>query len=174
MKTTDKGRGAAAIWFLTAAVLAGAAWSTCGSGAAYFQTDGSAPPMIVTWTGGSLPSLSGDGAEGGDGGRGRDVVQVSSIADWQRVHTGTTVAGAPPEFRHLAHVEGTAPGCIFTATPLHAIDGTLLHSAGGRDCPLAENDRRCGYIATGFLVFARAGASCEEFGIPDCTGPFCY
>ena len=165
-------RSVVAIWFIAfVALCALGLHGRCGADA---QTDGSAPPMIVTWTGGSLPSLSGDGAEGGDGGRGRDVVQVSSIADWQRVHTGTTVAGAPPEFRHLAHVEGTAPGCIFTATPLHAIDGTLLHSAGGRDCPLAENDRRCGYIATGFLVFARAGASCEEFGIPDCTGPFCY
>ena len=163
----ESGRSRTLLWILAALALVLAASDATP------QTDGSAEPMRLGWTGGSLPSLSGDGAAGGDGGHGTDTIQVRPTTDWNRLHTATVVAGHPPEFRHLAHLSGPQ-GCVFTANPLHAADGTLLHSAGGRECPRAEGDRRCGYIATGFDVFALAGASCEAYGIPECTGPFCY
>lgn len=171
MTNQDRDR-ADAFHFALALAIAAAIFGLL-AGTAGAQTDGSAEPMRLGWTGGSLPSLSGDGAAGGDGGRGTDAIQVRPTGDWRRLHTAASVAGAPPEFRHLAHLGGPQ-GCVFTATPLHALDGTLLHSGGGRDCPLSETDRRCGYIATGFDVFALAGASCEQYGIESCTGPFCY
>ena len=134
------------------------------------QTDGSQEGMRLQWTAGPLPSLSGDGESGGEDGGGSDVVEVSEVSDWANHHAATRIARSS-DFRHIRHMGGPQ-GCVFTAdsTP----GGYLKNVGGGRDCPEREGVSGCGYISEGWLVFALAGASCEQFGIPRCQGPFCY
>ena len=173
MSEVKRDRGIIALWLLTGLVLFAAAMSTCEQRPAEAaQTDGSAEPMVVSWTGGSLPSLSGDGETGGDGGRGEDTIQVLPAGTHFVARHGTTIAPHPPEFRHLVHESGPA-GCVYTGE-LRTPTGLVLHSGGGRECPRAPGDRRCGYIAQGYSVFAVAGQSCAAAGIAPCTGPFCY
>ena len=171
-------RSIIAIWFVAFIALCALGLSgRCGADA---QVDGSAEPMIVSWTGGDLPSTSGDGETGEDGGHGTDTVQVHPTEDWHRDHRATVIASHSDQFRHLMYESGPQ-GCVFTAE-YRGPDDALLHSAGGRECPLGglngdgspRGSRQCGYIAPGFAVFLLAGASCAAFGIAPCTGPFCY
>ena len=148
------------------------------------QTDGSAEPMRLSWTAGSLWTLSGDGQAGGDSGRGEDTVQVYEIEPVDQL-TGPQPANVPRReprhyspvaaniyFRHLLW-EGGSKGCIFTATP--QADGSLRDVAGGRDCPRSDSDHRCGAISEGFDVYALAGGSCEQFRVEECGGLLpCY
>ena len=141
------------------------------------QTDGSAAPMRLSWTSGSLPSLSGDGETGGDDARGSDEVQVTPVAEFSLSGPDPTHVARPTpvatdiNFRHVVH-EGGPSGCLFSATPQP--DGTLRDIAGGRECPMNDRDWRCGYYAEGYDIYALAGGSCAAFGIEPCTGLFCY
>ena len=151
---------------LAVAVLLAAGFACDPAPAVSIQTDGSAEPMRLSWTSGSLPSLSGDGETGGDDARGSDEVQVSPTGDPHPVPVAHDI-----NFRHIVH-EGGPAGCVYTASPQP--DGTLRGAGGGRECPMNDKDWRCGYIAEGWDVYALAGGSCAAFGIEVCEGPFCY
>ena len=153
---------------LAVAVLLAAGFA-CDPAPAATQTDGSADPLLLGWTSGPLPSLSGDGEVPGEGEHGEDTVQVYTIAEWSNHHEATRVA-RNTYFRHLRHLGGPE-GCVFTATITQ--DGYLKDIGGGRDCPTSAADSRCGYISEGWETFALAGGSCSAFNIPACTGPFC-
>lgn len=140
------------------------------AGPAAGQTDGSAAPMRLAWTGGGLPSLSGDGQAGGDV-RGDDVVQVTVREAWTHYHHATPVAASRLSFRHLMHMGGAA-GCVFTARP--TANGFLRAVGGGRDCPRNRGDTRCGYYSEGWDVYALAGGSCASWRVLPCGGPFCW
>ena len=152
---------------LAVAVLLAAGFACDPAPAASIQSDGSAEPLLLGWTSGSLPSLSGDGQVGGDDDHGQDTVQVSTIAEWSNHHQATRVA-RDINFRHLRHLGGPE-GCVFTATITQ--DGYLKDIGGGREC--SASSPRCGYISEGWETFALAGGSCAAFNVPPCTGPFC-
>ena len=165
--------------FAACCVAAALATGTCDAAA---QTDGSAPDMRLSWTAGSLWTLSGDGQAGGDSGHGEDSVPVYAIAPVESWDGPASASKVPRRyspvartwyFRHLLW-EGGSHGCVFTATP--QADGSLRDVAGGRDCPRAEgSDHRCGAISEGFDVFAVAPGSCEQYGIEECGGVLpCY
>ena len=175
MNTNHGDRGIIVIWALAGLVMFAAAMSTCGTAA---QTDGSAPPMRISWTGGDLPSTSGDGqGETGVGGHGEDVIQVYP-GDHGPVHIhagmhADEIAAALPEFRH-AFWEGGSPGCLFTADRMPDGRPNFSTIGGGRSVPHTPSDHRAGYFSQGYHIFALAGASCEQFGIEPCGGPFCW
>ena len=141
------------------------------------QTDGSAPPMLISWTGGDTPAWSGDGqGSTGDGGHGSDVIQVDPGHQPTHIHAGMhagEIAAALPEFRHLFW-EGGSTGCVFTAARLANGNPDFGSIGGGRDAPKDAGDHRAGYISQGYHIFALAGGSCEQFGIAPCTGGFCW
>ena len=135
------------------------------------QTDGSSPPAVITWTGGDLPSLSGDGQAGGRV-HGEGSVQVSVRSEWTHHHHATPLGSAGIGlFRHYRHESGPA-ACLFTAN--QTADGFLKDVGGGRDCPRADGDPRCGFISEAYFAYALAGGTCESFGVAPCTGPFCW
>ena len=160
------------IWGLVASAFVLVAVATVG-----LQTDGSALPMRISWTGGDLPSTSGDGqGETGVGGHGEDIVQVYPGHQPIHIHAGMhadEIAGALPEFRH-AFWEGGAHGCLFTANRLPNGNPDFSSIGGGRSVPLSASDHRAGYFSQGYHIFALAGGSCEQFGIEPCGGPFCW
>ena len=166
-------RSVVAIWFVAFVALCALGLTGRCPAEAPAQTDGSAEPMIISWTGGSLPSTSGDGETAGDAGATEeDTIQVHPTEEWHDRHRATVIAAHNDVFRHLIHESGPA-GCVLTGE-LRTVGGAVLHSGGGRECPRGPADRRCGYIAEGYTVFALAGGSCASFGVPPCTGPFCY
>ena len=173
MTTHDRGRGPAMIWFLTAVVIAAAAWASCPAEAPA-QTDGSSPPAVITYTAGDFWTTSGDGAVGGNREGGRGVVQVKGVGEWDHYHHATPVGGrAIGTFRHYRHESGPQ-SCLFTATQ-RTTDGFLMNVGGGRDCPRSSSDPRCGAISQEFFVFVLAGGACEAFNVPPCGGVLpCY
>ena len=137
-------------------------------GAAYaFQVDGSAPPTVIRWTAGDLPSLSGDGYSGGRLHASAEV-QVYPSSIWRQHHHATPL-GHPGIglFRHYVHLSG-GEACLFTADS--TADGYLKNAGGGRDCPRSNDDARCGFISEAYFTYVLAGGSCASFGIPACEG----
>lgn len=171
MKTMDDTGAARACLWLAAlwAVAATMAAAACEPAAA--QTDGSSPPAVITWTGGDLPSLSGDGQAGGRV-HGEGSIQVSQRSEWTHHHHATPIGSAGIGlFRHYRH-EGGPQSCLFTANA--TADGFLKDVGGGRDCPRADGDPRCGFISEAYFAYALAGGTCESFNILPCTGAFCW
>lgn len=133
---------------------------------------------VVSVSAGSLPSLSGSGAVAGDEGKQEVAVRYVDPADWRAADDVEKARLATPlwpearnSFRHIQHMSG-APVAVFTAY-IHG-GGGLTAVGGGRAGPLQPGDPRAGYIAQGFDCFAVAGGAPGVYGIPVCTGPFCY
>ena len=138
------------------------------------QTDGSAPPTVIT-------SYVGDLFNGPV----EDRPHTHVVQQTPNAQSGVEITGYAG-YRWYWYTSGP-PSCVYTANYLqgaqHAID--LGHEAhhrltdvgGGGACTVG-NDRatgnNCRFIMPGWKVFAASGGDCGAFGIAECTIGRCH
>ena len=99
------------------------------------------------------------------------AVFTDCIQEADRWQDARLINTHPASFRHFTYVSGPE-ACIFNVQI--AADHTWTDPGGGRTCSPGARSGACGYFSTGWNIVVASGQSCAAYGVPECTGAFCW
>ena len=124
------------------------------SGKLWAQDD-DAEPTVVEFHCGALPN------------EGSYIVQAT-LPSADRVQEAVLAHLTGGTFCHAVYVSGPQ-AALWTASRTDP-----ARDAGGCRDVSRRNARKGGFYSEGYSIWGASGLSCESYGVPLCTGPFCW